>query len=175
MFIFIFQSDRYFERKVVLCALFVLFMLGGCNAFHEITHPDELRITSDELAGVWTFNSHTLGQINRLKTLGLDKLAADDNLIELRNDGSCKFRSYTAFQNTGKYLVSDGTWRLERTYDDGIGGETWKVDLELTPTPTNFVGVYFLVKKRGSSLILYDFFDDLDLNQFVEFEKKETA
>jgi hypothetical protein len=162
-------------RKIAIRLFAVLLLLGGgCNYFYETTDPADLKIRSEDLFGEWAFNAQTLRQFSQLQ-LGLDKVPADENVIELRKDGTCTFKSYESFPARGDYLVSEGAWTLEREYEYSIGAETWIVNLRLTPKPNHIVGVNFLVKKRADSLILYDYLGDPDGHEYVEFEKRKVG
>ena len=151
----------------ILALLCFVIWVTGCSYYTA-----EANIQPEELYGVWSFNEFTLGHSDRLKEIGLTKLSVEDNTIEIEKDGSCHFNTYTAFHPFGYHLISDGTWELKKGYDNGLAAETWYVEFDLTPHAHTIVRTRFFLKKSGDRLIMYDFIDDPDQNQFVEFERK---
>jgi len=129
------------------------------------------KIQPEELYGVWTFNEFTSKHIDRLKSVGLKELSADDNTIEIAKDGTCRFNTYTSFHPSGYHLISTGKWSLKKTYDSALEAEIWQIEFELRPDSVRVVGVPFYLKRESGQLKMYNFIDDPDQNQLVEFER----
>ena len=158
--------------RVFTLVFSIVSIFANCSNHAVWGSQVDVPIQIDELYGNWAFNNFTVERIARLRSIGLTKLAANENTIEIKKDGTCRFNTYNAFHPYGEHLVSDGKWELKRGYDHALERESWYVEFELTPNDYAFVGTRFYLKKRGDVVIMYDFIDDPDQNQFVEFERR---
>jgi hypothetical protein len=68
-------------------------------------------------------------------------------------------------------LISTGKWSLKKTYDSALEAEIWQIEFELRPDSVRVVGVPFYLKRESGQLKMYNFIDDPDQNQLVEFER----
>jgi hypothetical protein len=145
--------------------------IGTANGVSGATQSSDDKIQPEELYGVWTFNEFTRKHLDRLESLGLKELSTDDNTIEIAKDGTCRFNTYTSFHPSGYHLISTGKWSLKKTYDGALEAETWQIEFELRPDSVRVVEVPFYLKRESDRLKMYDFIDDPDQNQLVEFER----
>ena len=126
---------------------------------------DEDPIRAEELYGIWTLNRSTLDRGFGTAILKIEKAESAEHTIEIRNDGTCTYSTLTFFHPGGTYLRSEGTWLLKKDLK-ALVGETWYVEFDL-----NAHRAHFYLKRKNGRIIMYDFFGDPDLQQFVEFER----
>ena len=128
---------------------------------------DQDPIREEELYGIWTLNRSTLDRGEGTAILKIEKAESAEHTIEIRNDGTCTYSTLTFFHPGGTYLRSEGTWSLKKDLTAPVG-ETWYVEFDLRP---NAFGPHFYLKRKNGRIVMYDFFGDSDLRQFVEFER----
>jgi hypothetical protein len=156
--------------------LFALFfsiagILANCSYLTFNGSQGNIPIQVGELYGVWTLNRSTLDRGFGTAILKIEKTESAEHTIELRNDGTCTYSTHTFFDPGGTYVRSEGTWLLKKEVNELLG-ETWYVEFDLRPNTYQGFVPHFYLKRKDGRIVMYDFFDDPDLNQFVEFERR---
>jgi hypothetical protein len=171
--IFSFGSLVSFKLGLLLLAS-ILGVTSKCSdADIAGSNVSDQKIRPEELTGTWTFNDTTSNQIDRWrKSIGVSKLSAEENTIEIRRVGTCHFKAYWAFHPKWAYVDDpNGRWVLKKEYDHGLGAETWIIHFDLRHGIES-IGAPFYLKRMGNRLTMYTFADDPDTGEVVEFERK---
>ena len=147
-----------------LLTLLCLTLLSGCGL------PDirlKRMMATSEVVGIWELDpgSSALAVDGDNVDYVIDRTKPHEILF--RPDGTCRYRS--VFQMPTRYVDAEGKWSIVRTPDDPKGSE---VRLEIN---TNGVHVFSLdAKEDAGRLILWEFWGDPDLWNFLEYKRKDT-
>jgi len=151
-------------RICTLALLAVLGILWFAASSDDGVDRDPIR--EEELYGTWSLNRSTLDRGFGTAILKIEKAESADHTIEIRKDGTCTYSTLTFFDPGGIYVRAEGTWSLKKDPKAPVG-ESWYVEFDLREHRA-----HFYLKRNNGRIVMYDFFDDPDLEQFVEFERR---
>lgn len=152
------------------CSLLILscHQLRGQPDRHMTTIPDP-----KEIAGRWIIDPASLERMRTLETqYNLSKLNPGDHVMIFRSDGTCSFKSYSAFQSDAHYLSSEGVWKLKM--EDTVGGSgilRAAVVVELRPQNSTYIFTQFWIVREKNELILWNYIGDPDYQRYADFRK----
>ena len=149
----------------------IICIFANCSYLAISGSQGDIPIQAEELYGIWTLNRSTLDRGFGTAILKIEKTESAEHTIELRNDGTCTYSTHTFFDPGGSYVRSEGSWSLKKDVKELVG-ETWYVEFDLRPNSYDVFGSSFYVKRQNGRVVMYDFFGDPDLQQFVEFERR---
>ena len=138
-----------------------------------IPSPDMKRyVTQDELIGVWIHNTNTENIIKRDKPSGTRPLKCQ---LILNKDGTCEFDSVYGKYDSFAYRKSKGSWTLEHD-TSGDSNIQKKNAVAFDMEEKEFAGnMYLNIKEQDGKLILWQWHDDPDSREFIEYIKEDSA
>ena len=149
----------------VLCA--------GCPRPIWLSDPNlKEYVQEPDVVGVWNL------QLESLALLARDGFKVNSSQlfsIQFVTNGVCIFQSVADSFKGGVYHDVRGTWSLEH---DTTGSSNIKtknaIRMEL-PLPNTTSLRYLNFEKRDGRLILWSYYGDPDLNEFMKYKKAEQA
>ncbi len=150
---------------------FIFFLNGLTDA---LTPDPDLRryVTKDELIGVWVPTPDTERIIARDKPSGTRPTKCQ---LILYKDGTCEFDSVYGDFDSFAYRKSSGLWRLEHD-TKGNTNRRKKNAIAFDMDSREFAGnMYLNLKERNGKLILWEWHDDPDSREFIEYVKEQTG
>jgi hypothetical protein len=158
----------------------IIYVLAGCMVpilascslpdkkppfVHEFPKPEEL-------VGTWKIDENSVKLLKEDNLLKLAKTSREDHMFILRSDNTCYYRSYSGFSQYGRYISSEGTWKIVYSELDIYEGPSpVAVSIELEPTDSNFVSLELMLKRENGKLVMWKFFSDPDRYRFINFHK----
>lgn len=144
----------------------------GCHQLRGLPdrHARELPDIK-EVVGTWTIDEPSLKRL-RTSHYGFTRVAPEDHLVVLRQDGTCLFKSYSDFQSDAHYISSEGHWKLKM--EDTVGGSGMlraAVAIELQPESSVYAFAQFWIVRERNGLVLWDYIGDPDYVQYADFHK----
>jgi hypothetical protein len=145
-----------------IIALVVITLLTGC--LPDYFPRRKLRVTGSDhqIVGRWQLTSESATMMSHYS---LHPLKASS--LELSAGGHCELRDFT----TGEDAYSGtGTWAIEEESDDGSKRKFSVLRVAIS-REAGFFSLYFT--KRHRKIILWQYHDDPDGRQYVEYERIE--
>jgi hypothetical protein len=159
--------------SVCICVFSIPFMFFLNNLAGALTPPPDLRryVTQNELIGVWIHNSSTERIIARDKPSGTRPSKCH---LTLHRDGTCDFDSVYGSYDSFAYRKSSGSWTLEHD-TEGNSNRRKKNAIAFDMDSPEFAGnMYLNIKEKKGKLILWEWHEDPDSWEFIEYVKEET-
>lgn len=159
-------------RRLHLCILYSIHVLPQ-QFSSALTPPPDLRryVTQDELIGVWIHNSSTERIIARDKPSGTRPSKCH---LTLHRDGTCDFDSVYGSYDSFAYYKSSGSWTLEHD-TEGNSNRRKKNAIAFDMESPEFAGnIYLNIKEKKGKLILWEWHEDPDSWEFIEYVKEES-
>jgi len=162
----LFVRRRVKATMKLLNILLVSLLLSSCGG------PDiriKRKVAEREIVGTWHLDPKSSALV--LDHDGDDYLmdASKPHVIVFDEDGTCRYSS--VMQMPTRYVDSIGDWSIVPTSNDPRGS---KVDIRLK---TDGGGTHMFsldIKEESGELILWEFWSDPDLWNFLEYKRKDT-
>lgn len=181
-----FTTRRALAMLILQSAVFAL--LPGCD---QLFGPSDRHVgrsvSRSELMGLWSATKESMG---RLKELGYrDHVGVEDHRFELRDNGSCSFRSFphyagpqTAVEVAGQVPVPDYIsvdarcgWRVvsDRIYAFGNERRVPVVEFQMSSreAPITMSARFYVAEKDGR-LMLWDYVGEPEDERHIEFVRE---
>jgi hypothetical protein len=133
--------------------------------------PPDIRIkrmvAASEVVGTWQLDPKSSALVVDGDTQDYIIDHSKPHEIEFKADGTCRYRS--VLQMPTRYVDVSGKWAVVTTANNPKGCE---VELEL-----EWVGTYMFsldIKDDSGTLVLWEFWSDPDLWNFLEYRRKDT-
>ena len=158
------------KTKLLVLSLILLANLG---CFWLLPIPDrDLNeyVSEEDVVGVWSLSHDSLDLLVR------DGFRSDETHqyeIEFLSNGEVVFRSVVSYFGRGTYYEMEGKWKLEHDTTGNSNGEKKNVirmEFNHSDGPR---GLYLNFDKQGEDLVLWEFYSDPDLQDFMEYTKVE--
>lgn len=173
---------------MVFAQLAVFALLPGCDELFGLPERHlERSVSRSELVGLW---SATAGSMEVLKRAGYrDHVSVDDHRFELREDGSCSFRSFPHYAGPqavvevagripvpGYISVEAGcSWRVvsDRIYVLNKERQVPVVELRMSSRRAPILmSARFSVDERDGRLLLWDYVGDPEEERYIDFVRE---
>ena len=171
------MTDRGFEVRtrqhaVTVCValLMVVTFCVGCPRPLPDRHLNEY-VTKGDVVGTWRLTDEALTLLNNGAFKSEESHA---NTVSFREDGTCEFHSVMNDPTGSVYRELSGTWTL--THDTKSGANVRRknsLDMTLQADDlTIYTGLSF--DRVDGELVLWEFYGDPDMWEFVEYLKVEV-
>lgn len=160
------------RRFVKIVSILLFGLISGCSVFNANYglkgEPD-----SKLLVGRWVLSGRSSDVLTGSKDIRLSNIGPGENVIEMRDDGTCSFGTYPSFQSGAEHIITDGTWSLKRDESGFFSGEMWAVSFDLEPRPSSHVGSTMYLDYRNGDMKMFTFVGDPDRQEIVEFVRSQ--
>lgn len=142
----------------------IAFVFAGCGI------PDKRikrKVAESEIVGVWDLDlsSSALLEDHDGQNYAID--SSKPHTIDFNADGTCRYRS--VLQMPTRYVDAHGTWSIGTPSDAPKGSE---IDLVINLPAGGTLAMTMDIKEKSGALVLWTFWSDPDLWNFLEYNKK---
>jgi hypothetical protein len=147
-----------------------LLILLSLTLFSACRPPDiriKRLITAGEVVGTWQLDPKSSALVADGDNEDYNMDSSKPHEIIFRSDGTCRYRS--VLQMPTRYVDAEGKWSIVPTSDDPKGSE---IELAIDSGGTYMFSLD--AKEESGRLVLWEFWSDPDLWNFLEYKRKDT-
>ena len=139
-----------------------MLVVTGCGSYCPPNRHIRDRVDDSAVVGTWHLTEESLRNLER------DGFRRDPShlyTITFKADHTCQFASFSQYVDT--YIAAPCAWRLEHDVNDGSRPNQLQIEIQ-SQTPH---GDSLNFAREDGVLILWQYYSDPDLWQFLEYKK----
>jgi hypothetical protein len=148
------------------CLLLLSILASGCGSYCAPNRNIRDRVAETVVVGTWQLTDESLRNLARD---GFRRDPSHRYTITVNANHTCDFASVVQFADIG-YIKTPCTWRLEHDVEGSSGRQANVLRADIPHGKSPFTLSLNFAREDGV-LILWEFYSDPDLWQFLEYKK----
>ena len=156
--------------RVVCLAFLAVALLAGCGAFFAPDRNVKEPLGERDVLGTWEITTNSLKLLRRE---GYNPNATNGYQLTFGTHGVCRIQTVHTFAGGFQYVDAAGTWDLEHnSLGDSNIRKRNTLHIQFSSEGTT-CGVYQNFAREGGEIILWNYYGDPDLGEFIEYRRQK--